>query len=404
MDTNDDRSLIPVPDRPLASPPAAAERILSTMVGETLALVRDSTIERIDLDALVREAKRIQRREGMTAEDVKAFELFYQAATAGHPEAQYHMRDCYLHGFGVTESDVAALEWLRKAAESGHAAAQFTLGVTYENGVGVPLDDDEADRWFSLAATNGNVEAQCKVAEFYRDGLAGVRDYETAGHWYHKAAVQGNAEAQFELGLYFSGGKQERSFGSCPDRKFMEEYLDEQVAVTLANSFLGKKVPFGVLNARTGEEIIPADRMITMTLIRKLARERDELAPASSPIHACIRDSLIRFGRSAASWFRKAAEGGHADAQRNLARCYQFGDGIEVDNVQAVAWLNLAAVQKDDLARWMLDRCGFVITADKDAAETRKESNAIAAMLSSSQAVVAQKLYEDYKQRFSAKR
>lgn len=44
MSTNDERSLIPVSDRLLASPAAAAERILSAMVGETLVVAREEAV------------------------------------------------------------------------------------------------------------------------------------------------------------------------------------------------------------------------------------------------------------------------------------------------------------------------------------------------------------------------
>jgi TPR repeat protein len=364
MEPNEDHSLILRPSHELVAPQIGANRILGEMVESSLAVAKDVFPEKIDLDALVGEAKRIQRREGITPE---AFRLFHQAATGGHSEAQYLLGECY------------------------------------ELGIGVVSDFDESDRWFSLAAANGNAEAQCKVAEFYRDGLAGVRDYVTAAQWYYKAAIQGNAEAQFELGLYFSGGRRERSLGSCPDRPFMKEYFDEQVVVALKNVFLGEKVPFEVLNAIANEIIIPANRKITATLLRKLVRMRDELGSASSPIHDCIRESIVRFGRSAVSWFRKAAEQGHADAQRNLALCYQNGDGIEVDLVQAFAWLQLAAVQKEELARLMIEQSGFVISADKEAEQARREAAVIASSMSGLELETAQDLYRNFRELYSEK-
>jgi Sel1 repeat len=37
-------------------------------------------------------------------------------------------------------------------------------------------------------------------------------------------------------------------------------------------------------------------------------------------------------------WCRKAAEKGHATAQRNLGFCYEFGIGVTRDDAQAVLW------------------------------------------------------------------
>ena len=45
----------------------------------------------------------------------------------------------------------------------------------------------------------------------------------------------------------------------------------------------------------------------------------------------------------AASWFRKAAEQGYADAQNNLGVVYQFGQGVPQDNIVAYALYNLSA-------------------------------------------------------------
>ena len=171
----------------------------------------------------------------------------------------------------------------------------------------------------------------------------------------------------------------------------MKEYWEEQMTDALANSFLGEKVSFETLNAITGKVIIPANRKITKTLLRKLVGMRDELAPPSSPIHDCIRESIVRFGRSAVSWFRKAAEQGHADAQRNLALCYQNGDGIEVDLVQAFAWLQLAADQA--VGNPSVNPTGWV----------QEQADAVAALLSHELLGNARGLYLDYKRKYPTK-
>ncbi len=47
----------------------------------------------------------------------------------------------------------------------------------------------------------------------------------------------------------------------------------------------------------------------------------------------------------AVSWYRKAAEQGHARAQNNLGVMHQYGHGVPQDYVQAHMWLSLAAAQ-----------------------------------------------------------
>ena len=51
-----------------------------------------------------------------------------------------------------------------------------------------------------------------------------------------------------------------------------KDELHEQLTEALSNILLGEKIPLDVVNAQTGEIIIPANRKITKTLLRKLAR------------------------------------------------------------------------------------------------------------------------------------
>src|SRR5581483_5823666 len=47
----------------------------------------------------------------------------------------------------------------------------------------------------------------------------------------------------------------------------------------------------------------------------------------------------------AANWFRKAAEGGHAESQYRLAQMLAIGQGITQDNAEAANWYRKAAEQ-----------------------------------------------------------
>src|SRR5882672_11564841 len=94
----------------------------------------DSAPAPLDLDALVREAKRLFGSEGiswhlgnhgeMTDKHIRAFNLFLRAAETGHSEAQDCLGTCYGYGHGVRKDYVEAAKWHRKAAEQGYAPAQ----------------------------------------------------------------------------------------------------------------------------------------------------------------------------------------------------------------------------------------------------------------------------------------
>lgn len=77
-------------------------------------------------------------------------------------------------------------------------------------------------------------------------------------------------------------------------RKSREE-LTDQLTEKLSDILLGEKVPLDVVNGRTGEIVIPANRKITKTLLRKLAAVYDNIEIDPSPIRNKIFDIVSSF-------------------------------------------------------------------------------------------------------------
>ncbi len=71
--------------------------------------------------------------------------------------------------------------------------------------------------------------------------------------------------------------------------------LQEQLTEALSNILLGEKIPLDVVNSETGEIIIPANRKITKTLLRKLASVYDKIEIDPSPIRNKINEILGAF-------------------------------------------------------------------------------------------------------------
>src|SRR5437667_1111440 len=76
------------------------------------------------------------------------------------------------------------------------------------------------------------------------------------------------------------------------DYKTKSTELTEQLTDSLSNILLGEKIPLDVVNAETGEIIIPANRKITKTLLRKLAIVHDHIEIDPSPIRNKIREII----------------------------------------------------------------------------------------------------------------
>jgi DNA-directed RNA polymerase subunit beta len=73
------------------------------------------------------------------------------------------------------------------------------------------------------------------------------------------------------------------------------EELREQLTEALSNILLGEKIPLDVVNSETGEIIIPANRKITKTLLRKLATVYDRIEIDPSPIRNKINEIIGSF-------------------------------------------------------------------------------------------------------------
>jgi DNA-directed RNA polymerase subunit beta len=71
--------------------------------------------------------------------------------------------------------------------------------------------------------------------------------------------------------------------------------LTEELTEALSNILLGEKIPLDVVDAEAGDVIIPANRKITKTLLRKLAASYDHIQIESSPIQIKIDQIIDEF-------------------------------------------------------------------------------------------------------------
>jgi DNA-directed RNA polymerase subunit beta len=96
--------------------------------------------------------------------------------------------------------------------------------------------------------------------------------------------------------------------------------LTEDLTEALSNILLGEKIPLDVMNASSGDVIIPANRKITKTLLRKLAANYEHVEIDPSPIRIKIMGIIDEYRGK----FNEARQ----DKDRSLDRA---GSGEEVD-------------------------------------------------------------------------
>jgi DNA-directed RNA polymerase subunit beta len=79
------------------------------------------------------------------------------------------------------------------------------------------------------------------------------------------------------------------------DYKTQMDKLREGLTEALSNILLGEKIPLDVVNGETGEVIIPANRKITKTLLRKLAAVSKHIEIDPSPVRIKIMEIISSY-------------------------------------------------------------------------------------------------------------
>jgi DNA-directed RNA polymerase subunit beta len=111
------------------------------------------------------------------------------------------------------------------------------------------------------------------------------------------------------------------------EHKKKADELSDQLTEALSNILLGEKIPLDVVNSETGEIIIPANRKITKTLLRKLALVYDRIEIDPSPIRNKITEII--------GSFKKKFDDLQMQYDEEMDRA-ETGDGIEAGIVKSV--------------------------------------------------------------------
>ena len=117
----------------------------------------------------------------------EAVRWYRLAAEQGLARAQLSLGLMYANGRAYRRTMPTAVRWYRLAAEQGNDFAQWRLGNMYNYGWGVPEDDAEAVRWYRLAAEQGNDFAQWRLGNMYATGWGVPEDDAEAVRWYRLA-------------------------------------------------------------------------------------------------------------------------------------------------------------------------------------------------------------------------
>ena len=213
------------------------------------------------------------------------------------------------------------------AAELGHAGAQFRLGYLCH----LDQNHPQSFHWYLQAAQQGHKDAQYETGWNYAFGRGVEQDTVKALEWFQKAGDQGIADAYFQMGKLYMEGE-------------YPAYLDAALWFKKAAS-LGH--PEGDNQADLASQKFTV--RLEISRLRPKALQGD--FEAQYQLGKCL--SSIDW-TEAVTWYQKAAQQGHPDAQCELGLCYYLGRGLSEDQELAHHWWEQAALQGHPRAQYNL--------------------------------------------------
>ena len=210
----------------------------------------------------------------------------------------------------------------------------MSVGFCYENGTGVEKNPKLAFEYYSKAANAGLSLGQYYLGRCYYHGKGTTKDYAKAVELFRKS-IQSESRLCRGLG-YFSLGL------CCLTGKGVEKNREEAFRCfrNAADSYHNEaQLLTGVMYLRgIGTQADPAEAFRQLSLVRR--------SPAADYlVGMCYFQGTgtAKNAKLAFQSFRKAADGGSADAMNMLALCYRKGIGTSPNPDKSEFWKKHAA-------------------------------------------------------------
>lgn len=309
----------------------------------------------------------------------KAAMWYLRAAEQGNHLAQRNLAYLYEQGKGVEQSYEQAAKWYQKSAEQNFDQAQYALADLYANGQGVEQSDSMAFALYQEVAENPDSIYKNRATE---------KAQAIEEKFIQQQAETGDTDAQVALSLKLIKQHQyTEALGWLEKAKKNDEEIAQGVYEQLQEHMtLRKKAEqgdqesirelafeyhIGMPNTRVPRDLIEAQKWweklatkgdkeaanLAREISQYLALKTDaELGDKNAQLtlaklydgsgedsHLIADDDMAGF--IAISWYRKAAENGHPEAQTALGWLYLDGNGVEMSIDTAIMWFKKAATQ-----------------------------------------------------------
>lgn len=252
-------------------------------------------------------------RRGDEASVAEGMILLRRAAFAGNARAKYGLAFQHLGGAGANRDDVEAARLFREAADAGIARAAYNLGLMHAAGRGVPRDPAQALKWYERAAKAGDPYGAYAWARALETSPQAAQRWNEIAPLYLAAAKLGHLPAAVRYGAMLLEGR-----GVSRDRTRAEFWL-----------------------RHAADNGYPEAAFLMGDLFGQIALSRTGAQQEAA-------------AKTAAGWYRSAADAGVAIAQAKLGNCYFAGAGVARDFPAAQRWYRRAAEQGNADAQYVL--------------------------------------------------
>lgn len=295
--------------------------------------------------------------------------VWYQrGANKGDLKAMDMLGDCYYFGRGLAQDKETAKMWYKKAAKAGYAQAMFDLGFAYfKEG-----RYHEAVDWYGEASSKGHVEAHRHLGICYLLGEGTTCNPEFAFGLFKYAANNGNTDAMYNLANCFEKGegvsrsthkaelmRRAGEASKAGDKKTAQNLIDQAFGIYHDNNYSAsrnnqRRSNSNSGNHRSGNSNMTAEQMFdkarTFISQKRITEGIEWLiksSDAGSTNASYMLGSLLYLQEKedpsleikSTLYFKRAAEGGNADAMYFLGKAYLYGSGVNKDMHESSAWM-----------------------------------------------------------------
>ena len=266
---------------------------------------------------------------GIHADRNKAVWFLNKAAALGDSQAKLIVAELHIVGDGVPQSSSKAFEILKALSDTGDSDASTLLGELSA--------DDKIRNYLFATALGGVSQMPSDLTEAF------PQDTATAMRYWERANQQGGCQSWIDLSAVYDKG-----IDVGADSGKAADYVERAVRCEPTNSFYLWKLAMRFVDAEgRAHDCEKAAKFLTESLVHGYA----DAAVNLGYIYDKGCPPIARDDPRAFQIYLLGAKLGVALSQNNVGVMIKHGRGVPADLARGYAWIRLAALHGDELAK-----------------------------------------------------